>query len=406
MLDTIYPNSGLFLKGREKRSMEEITNKKIMKELGICLIVLLCTFFIAFVSPLFMEKYRTSPSYFQTFVRGTVLEIVENNLEKDSYVKGRYRGTQVLKIRLDEGEYKERVFEIQNTLDSLRSAVGFEGLHAIFTVRTEADGEINVWLYNYNRNWGVYLIIILFAVLVISIGKKEGIRSLLALIFTAAVIFYFVVPGMWTPFPIPIAIFSSLLICSVTFLLIAGTTKKALVATLGTVSGIILAGLICYLMGHFMNLSGIDMEKGSTLIYLAQDRNFQVKDILFVSILISSLGATMDIAITLASSGEQLQIAKPNMEKREYYAALMAVGKDAIGTMTNTLILAFCGTSLPLAMMIWGYKMEYLQMINIPVIVINILQAFSGSIGMVASVFFTAVISTIFFMRRKTYEKN
>ena len=406
MVDTIYPINELFLRGREKRSMEELTDKKIIKELGICLIVLFCTLFIAYISPLFMEKYRTSPSYFQTFVRGTVLEVVENNLEPDSYVKGRYRGTQILKIRIDEGEYENRVFEIQNTLDSLRSAVGFENLHAVFTIRTDSDGTISVWLYNYNRNWGVYLIIFLFAVLVIIIGKKEGIRSLLALIFTAVVIFYFVVPGMWTPFPIPIAIISSLLICSVTFLLIAGATRKAFVASLGTVSGIILAGMICYLMGYFMNLSGIDMDKGSTLIYLAQDRNFQVKDILFVSILISSLGATMDIAVTIASSGEQLQIAKPDMTKREYYSALMSVGKDAIGTMTNTLILAFCGTSLPLAMMIWGYKMEYLQMINIPIIVINILQAFSGSIGMVASVFFTAVISTIFFIRRKTYEKN
>lgn len=382
-----------------------IGKKLFVKETGITLIVLLLTFLIAYLSPSIMEKYRTAPSYSQNFVKGTVIKLIENNLEADPYVDNRYRGNQIMQVRIDQGELEGKIFTVYNTLDSLRSAVGYEGLQALFTVRKTDDG-VNVWLYNYNRTIGIYILVIVFFTLVMIIGKREGLHSILSLILTATIIVYIVIPGMWTPNPVLISVLSSLFICTATFLIIAGCSRKAMIASIGTVLGIVLAGFISFVMGRLFNLSGIDMEKGASLLYLAQDRNFKVKDILFVSILISSLGATMDISITIASSGEQLEKADNLMSKKKYFSSLMSIGKDTIGTMTNTLILAFCGTSLPLAMMIWGYKMTYTQFINIPIIVINILQALSGSIGMVTSVFFTALISTIFFIRRKKYEKN
>jgi len=149
-------------------------------------------------------------------------------------------------------------------------------------------------LYNYRREYGVYFLIFLLVFIVLLIGKKEGLNSLLALIFTATVLFYVVVPGMWTPHPVLIAIISS------SYLLIAGMSKKALIAALGTLFGITLAGLLSYFMGLVLNLSGVDMDKGEALLYLAQDRGFKLKNLLFVSILFSSLGATMDIAISIA----------------------------------------------------------------------------------------------------------
>lgn len=302
---------------------------------------------------------------------------------------------------IQEGSQKGKIFTITHTLSSIRSAYAYEGLKAIFTVRTDSKGNIVVWLYNYRREYGVYFLIFLLVLIVLLIGKKEGLNSLLALAFTATILIYVVVPGMWTPHPVLIAIVSSIIICLVSYLLIAGMSKKALIASLGTLFGITLAGLLSYFMGKILHLSGVDMEKGEALLYLAQDRGFKLKNLLFVSILFSSLGATMDIAISIASSSEQLLIVNPQIEKRALFSSLLAVGKDIIGTMTNTLVLAFCGASLPLAMMIWGYDMSYKQFINIPIIVINILQAFCGSIGMVSSVLFTAICAILLNFRRE-----
>ena len=379
----------------------KINKVLLKKQIGTTLVVVLLILLIAQIAPKLTQKYKKDSIFNQEFVLGTVVDVLEDNTEEDPFVENRYRGYQKFTVQIEEGSQKDNQFTITHTLSSVRSAYAYEGLKAVFTVRTDSKGKTIVWLYNYRREYGVYFLILLLVTVVLLIGKREGLNSLLALAFTATVLIFIVVPGMWTPHPILIAIISSIVICGVSYLLIAGMSKKALIASLGTLFGITLAGLLSYTMGKVLNLSGVDMEKGEALLYLAQDKGFKIKDLLFVSILFSSLGATMDIAISIASSSEQLLIANPNVEKKALFKSLMAVGKDIIGTMTNTLILAFCGASLPLAMMIWGYDMSYKQFINIPIIVINILQAFCGSIGMVSSVLFTAVCAILLNFRRK-----
>ena len=370
------------------------------KEIFALLFTAVSVLLIAFFSQKIFEPYRKSAMFNQQFVSGTVVEIVEDNTEEDPFVEGRFTGNQKLLVRINEGEYAGNVFKSTNTLGSLRSAVAYEGLTAVFTIREGKNGEKVVWLYNYDRTPYSYALFALLAVLVLFVGRWNGLRSILALVFTATVLLFVVVPGMWTPHPKIIALLSLSIVCAVSFVLIAGWSKKALVAALGTLSGILLAGIITHIFAHLMRLSGVDMEKGESLLYLAQNRDFKITSLLFVSIIISCLGATMDIAVSLASSAEQLDAAS-SLSSREFFSAVIAVGRDIIGTMTNTLILAFCGSALPLAMMIWGYSMDYVQFINIPLIQIHILQALAGSIGMVASVFFTAVLSVLIFRHKR-----
>ena len=370
------------------------------KEIFSLLFTAISVLLIAFFSQKIFEPYRKSAMFNQQFVSGTVVEIVEDNTEEDPFVEGRFTGNQKLLVRINEGEYAGKVFKSTNTLGSLRSAVAYEGLTAVFTIREGKNGEKVVWLYNYDRTPYSYALFVILAALVLFVGRWNGLRSILALVFTATVLLFVVVPGMWTPHPKIIALLSLAIVCAVSFVLIAGWSKKALVAALGTLSGILLAGIITHIFAHLMRLSGVDMEKGESLLYLAQNRDFKITSLLFVSIIISCLGATMDIAVSLASSAEQLDAAS-SLSSREFFSAVIAVGRDIIGTMTNTLILAFCGSALPLAMMIWGYSMDYVQFINIPLIQIHILQALAGSIGMVASVFFTAVLSVLIFRHKR-----
>ncbi len=372
----------------------------LKKSIGVFLTMLLLIMLIVKIAPTYTSKYKKIPLFTQEFVKGKVLRIDESSLVEDAYVDNRYTGNQRFTVLIEEGSQSGNEFTIYNTLSSLKSAYAWQGLEAIFTVKTTLDGKISVWLYNYQRDRALYILAAVLVILVLAIGKKEGLNSLLALIFTAVVLLFIVVPMMWSPHPILVAIISSIIICLISFLLIAGYTRKALVASLGTLLGITLAGILCYSFGRLLNLSGVDMNKGESLLYLAQDRGFKIKSLLFVSILISSLGATMDIAMSIASSGAQIVATKPDISKKELFVSLINVGKDIIGTMTNTLILAFCGASLPLAMLIWGYDMSYTQFINIPIIVIDILQALSGSIGMVTSVIFTAVAFVVLPTRR------
>ncbi len=377
----------------------DLNSKSIKNEIAATLATFAAIALIVLFAPKITENYRQRSIFTQEFASGRVLEIIENNIEEDPFVDGRFTGNQKIRVKINEGTYAGQTFNSTNTLGSLRSAVAYEGLEAVFAIRLDKNGEPAVWLYNYKRTTHVYLLAFIFAALVLFIGRFKGLRSLLALLFTGAVLLYIVVPGMWMPHPRLIAFSSLALICAVSFILIAGFSKKALTASCGTLAGVLIAGLLAFIFGKIMNLSGVDMEKGESLLYLAQNRNFKITSLLFVSIVISCLGATMDIAVSIASSAEQLRKANPLLTAKEHLASVMAVGKDIIGTMTNTLILAFCGSSLPLAMMIWGYHMDYMQFMNIPRIVIAVLQALAGSIGMAASVVLTALLSVFIFRR-------
>ena len=109
----------------------------------------------------------------------------------------------------------------------------------------------------------------------------------------------------------------------------------------------------------------------------------------------------MDVAMSIASSIQEIYSANPAMTRKALFFSGMNVGKDVTGTMSNTLILAFAGGSLPLMMMIWGFGMTYAQFINIPLIVIEIMHGLAGSIGILVSVPFTAAIS-VFMTVKKT----
>lgn len=384
--------------------MKGLENKKTSEQLIIYLLIIVLSTLIIVISPIFTEKYRKQAMYKQEFVKGKIIEIIYDNTHEDPFVKNRYTGNQRFKVKILEGTQKGNIFEITHTLTSLRSTNAKLDMIGIFTVRTSIDDKVVVWFYNYKRDTILYILLLLLFTIVILIGRREGLNSLLALFFTAIVILYIVIPGMWSPYPILIAVISSIIICIFSFISICGLSKKALIAALGTFLGIILAGTISTIFSYFLNINGVDMSKGESLVYLAQDRGFKIQAILFVSILIASLGATMDIAISIASSASEIYKANPNIKKKEMFKSLMNVGKDIIGTMTNTLILAFIGSSLPLAMMIWGYSMKYDQIINMSHIVVSILQAVSGSIGMIASVAFTAIIAILIIYGRN-YEK-
>ncbi|MCG8572230.1 MAG: YibE/F family protein, partial [Spirochaetes bacterium] len=200
--------------------------------------------------------------------------------------------------------------------------------------------------------------------------------------------------------PILFSILILSVIVIVSFFIIAGFSRKTIAAIIGTIGGIIFAGLISYFTSNAAKLSGINMEKGEQILYLAKDFNIRIKGILFISILIASLGAIMDVAMSIASAINEIKIHKPEISSRELFQSGMNIGHDMISTMINTLILAFAGSSFTLLLMIAGFHMDFKQFINIPVISIEIIQAISGSIGILLTVPFTN-IATIFLLKRK-----
>lgn len=370
-----------------------------MRKNILLFIVIFLIGIMSYFSPKISNGLRNGGGFNQSFVEGEVVEVEKEDLMYDPVVKGRYRGSQTLKVKILQGEYKGKIFKVYNSLSALHNTYADVGLKAIFTVRKDGEKTV-VWLYNLKRENSIYLLSFIFIGLVIILGRRKGVDSLIALTFSGAVIIYILLPLLFKGLnPIVVSICLASIIVLISFLLIGGFNRKTYSAILGTLCGVVMAGVISYIFGIIMRLNGLNMTEGEQLLYIAKEYKLQVGGLLFVSILISSLGAVMDIAMTISSAVNELYIQNPKMRDDELFKSAMSIGKDIIGTMINTLILAFAGSSLPLMMMIWGYSMVYKQFINIPIIAIEIINALAGSIGIIITVPITAVISIILLKR-------
>ena len=368
--------------------LEQSMQEKVFTGAVLIVIVLLCI-----GMPKISNKLKPESPFTQEFAEGIVEEVLEEDLSPDPVVQGRFRGTQKLRVKILEGTYQNKEFEVYNTLSSLHSNLAYKGLKAVFTLR-KSGGQIAVWLYNLKRDTHVFVLAALFFAALVMLGRGQGLKSALGLVFTCVLIVTVLIPALFAGFPpVPVSILLVSLMTVVSFILISGFTRKTFAAIAGTVSGITIAGIISAIVSFSAQLSGVNMEGGEQLLNLAPDYNLQLDGLLFTSILIASLGAVMDVSMSIASSMQEILAANPRLSKRELFKAGLTVGKDITGTMSNTLILAFAGSSLPLVRMIWGYGMSFKQFINIPRIVIEIMHGISGSIGIIAAVPCTALVA-------------
>ncbi len=339
----------------------------------------------------FQDRYFT-----QQFVFGRILEVSSDNLDSDPYIPGSSLGKQSLKVEILSGRDKGSVYDIFNTLSRSHNIRAEKGKKYVFSIREEDGRDKVVWLYNYNRLPVLLTVAALFILFIILVAGKQGFRSLVSLSFTAVVILFVIVPMILRGYdPIPLAIICLSIITLVSFLLLTGWSRKTLIALLGTMGGIMAAGLISLAASRAAHLSGIHLEKGEQILYIAQDYGIRIHGFLFISILIASLGAVMDVAMSLASSMEEIKKHNLSLTPREHFHSGMVIGRDLIGTMVNTLILAFTGSSFTLILMIAGLSMTFRQFINIPLIAIEIIQALAGSIGIILSVPLTNIIATL-----------
>jgi uncharacterized membrane protein len=101
----------------------------------------------------------------------------------------------------------------------------------------------------------------------------------------------------------------------------------------------------------------------------------------------------MDISISIASSVQEIYMSNPKISRKELFGSGLNVGKDMMGTMTNTLILAFAGASLSMLIIIYSYNLSYNQLINMDMVSLEIIQGLTGSMTVIFTVPIVSFIS-------------
>lgn len=376
-----------------------------MKQENIHKILLIVTMIMIPVIVLISNAVKDSMNipgfYTQDYEEAVVRLVLEEDLKQDPVVEDMKIGKQILALEVTTGKYKGEVQEVINTIDQGHNVVVSVGQKVVIGI-TESDDGPDIWVYNHKRAPTLYVLIGLFLVVMLYFGGMKGLYSIVALAFTGTMFIFVMVPCIFNGInPMLITIVCAIISSVVSFILIGGYNKKSFVAILGTLLGIIAAGIIAFIFGKLTYLTGVNMDKGTQLVYIALDYGVKIKGLLFASILIASMGAVMDVSMSIASSMQEIHQLNPDMSFKKLFESGMSIGKDIMGTMANTLILAFMGGSLGLILILWGYNMEYVQLINMPFLSVEVIQGIAGSIGIILTVPFTALISSFIYLKGK-----
>lgn len=265
----------------------------------------------------------------------------------------------------------------------------------------DEDGN-TVWKYvDRERITSVIFLGVIFILLLIVFGKTKGINTILALCFIVLSIFAVFIPSILAGFNIYImAIITCVFIVLSTSIIVYGINEKSIATVLGCFGGMLLSLLLLLIMDSIIHLSGYTSEESMFLILLDLDDPINLKAIVFASIIIGAIGAIMDISIDIASSLREIAYKIKEPTFKEIVKSGITIGQDIIATMTNTLVLAYIGSCLSSVVLIVAYDTSLINLFNKEAIIVEILQALIGSLGLLFTIPFTSVICGIMYSHR------
>ena len=211
----------------------------------------------------------------------------------------------------------------------------------------------------------------------------QGLKTVISLGFTCLSVFTVLIPAILNGHNIYLwSIVVCMFITVMTLSIISGFNVKAMCAGIGCVSGVLCAGLTVLISDKFLNMTGMLEEESVYLIQLYPDNPINLKAIIFAMIIVGAVGAVMDVSMSISSSLYELRLKSPHIRPAELMKSGFAIGRDMMGTMANTLVLAYIGSSLTSVLLLVAYNAGIEQVINKEMIVAEILQALAGSLGM------------------------
>ena len=328
------------------------------------------------------------------YENAVITEVLSDNTFTDPAADNALRGEQILLAEVKTGQYKGEIMQVYGYVGPLYGGQLKVGDGATLLISTYADGSHVATVYEYNRLPALAVIVAMFLIATVAVGGKVGAKSLVALAMTLVCLFWILIPLLMKGAPTLLTVF---LVCAyitvVTMVILGGVQRKTVCATLGTIAGTALALLFGLAVQGLARVDGLRLTDMEPLL--------QLRGLLVGGIVISALGAVMDVAMSIASALTEVHTVAPNRNTRELFRSGMNIGRDMVGTMTNTLILAFLGSGFALIIYLYSLGLSPYQLISSSYLTIEVVSSISSSIGVILSVPLTALISSVILTRGK-----
>lgn len=323
-------------------------------------------------------------------VRAKVIDTSETLLEpsKPDY--------QTIHIQIMEGNYRNKSIIVDFHSTGQFSGIVLREKDEVFvTVSVDSAGVMQeAYITEIARDKYMIYLLLGFIGILILVGGSKGLRAVFSIILTYIIVLKIMLPLILAGYsPIYVAIGLCSLITIITLLLVGGFNRKTYSAIIGTICGLCVAAYLAITIGNLTHLTGAGDDDFYLLGYLAHGTVGSYQGLLFAGIIIGSLGAVMDVGMSIASAVNELQTKSYHLRTIKLIKAGMNVGRDIMGTMSNTLILAYAGGSINLLLLLVAEDISLFQLINSEIIAAEILRSMAGSIGLIMTVPITAIVA-------------
>ena len=338
------------------------------------------------------------------YEKAKVLKVLSDSTVRDDASDGGWRGEQVLLAEILSGRYKGDRMEVTYNVGPLQGDPVKEGDGVAVILSTYKDGTVRGTVYEYDRIPALIAIVAVFFLIVALVGGRTGVKSLLGLVFTFLCLFGLLIPLLLRGFPtLPSVFVTAVFVAVVSFTLLGGVHRKTVTAMLGSVAGTAIALGFGVLAQTLARVNGLRISDVEALLQLRQTGTpIGLRGLLVAGVVISALGAVMDVSMSIASALEEVHAADGTLGVRALFRSGMNIGRDMVGTMTNTLILAFLGSGLTLIIYLYSLHLQPFQLYPSSYVALELISGVASSIGMVLSIPVTALLSAFLLGRKKT----
>lgn len=386
----------------------KITKQKKLNSIMYIITVIFSVIFIFAGNRIFTQKSVLWQGQNGLAEKARIIEIKSIDTDEYSLGEGTSMSTTTVNFKAEilSGEYKGKIVSGIQNIDNFSPYVTKQIEEGDKVLLTHDEGD-NVdisrdWIYSEMlRTDKLMILMVAFLLLILLFGGKKGVNTIVSLGFTCLAIFGVFVPSVLSGANIYI---TSVIICLytiiMTLVIVNGCDKKTLSAIIGCFSGVLLAGVITLIMNKILHLTGVLDETSIHITLLDTEKPIDLLGIIFGSIIIGAMGAVMDVSMSISSSLYELS---KKVENADFYMLIgsgFTIGRDIMGTMANTLVLAYIGSSLSSVLLLIIYNPNILSLMNREMVVVEILQALVGSIGILFTIPFTSFIAAFLYSKK------
>jgi uncharacterized membrane protein len=269
------------------------------------------------------------------------------------------------------------------------------GDHIVLLDAPSSPAQYRYSFVDFQRGFPLVALTILFGFVVIAFGRKQGVRALVGLAASAAVLVLFIVPALLRGSPaLLVALVGTVAVAYLALYLAHGFNPATTVALAGTLVSLGVIAVLSLAIAAQAHLTGLGDEAAQTLRITAG--TLDLRGLLVAGVIVGALGVLDDVTVTQVSTVQALLRADPTIGRRELYREATHVGRDHIASTVNTLVLAYAGASLPLLLFFAEGTAPTGRILTGELVAVEIVRMLVGSIGLVLSVPVTTALAAAF----------